>query len=260
MGIVVDGKKLAIGRGRLYVSLYDPTTQYEGGERFCGLMDEIAIRTTDDVKKAYDTSQAQAPLCNATSIRREAELSFKGKTIDKENLALALMGSNATLSQTGASITGEHLNGGHGVTLDRAFPTTKRKISAVVVKVGASTKTVNVDYKTSAEDLRIGRIYIMDTGSIVAGDDVTVDYTYATIALPTVQGGMLPKIEARIRFTEANATGDNWELEVWRAMFMPDGDLSSIADDYKVWASKALVIDDPTNHPGESQYRLVLPA
>jgi hypothetical protein len=87
---------------------------------------------------------------------------------------LGTQGGDTT--QTSGNVTGESLttNSKKG----RTFFTAAEGLSAVVVKVSAVTKALDVDY---ALDAGSGAITILEGGTIADGSTVTVDYTRAQV-------------------------------------------------------------------------------
>ena len=95
-------------------------------------------------------------------LRTTLAIRIVGDEFSKENLAMALFGDTATLSQTGAAVTNEAIA---DVLQGRYYPLSKRQVSLVSVTGlgGTPTYVLNTDYKVDAVT---GRIYIVEGGGI----------------------------------------------------------------------------------------------
>ena len=165
----------------------------------------------------------------------------------------ALGDDSSPIAQTGATVTAESLNGGTAIpSTDAWYPLAFRgsianPLTAVTVKVSASTKVLGTDYLL---DLVGGRVYIIAGGSIVAGTSiVTVDYTYPTLtagtsALDRVLAGTKSDVTGLMRFVGVPAKGPTWEAILWKVTLTPDGDLPLIMDDYGEFKLKGAILSD----------------
>lgn len=166
---------------------------------------------------------------------------------------MALFGDTATLSQTGATVTNEAIT---DVLQGRYYPLSKRQVSLVSVSgpSGTPTYAVDDDYKVDAVT---GRIYIVEGGDITDGSDIEVDFTYGTIALPTVRGMNQTSVKGYLRFTGDPARGPNNECGIGRAPLLADGATGFISDEYASFTMAGDIESDAANHPNEPHYRLI---
>jgi hypothetical protein len=81
----------------------------------------------------------------------------------------------------------------------RTFFTTKQGLSAVVVKVGVTVKTLNVDY---ALDAGAGAITILPDSTIADNSTVTVDYTAAEVKTESFTAHSELRVEGDFLFLE----------------------------------------------------------
>lgn len=254
MRIDSDGSKLVLGRGKLYFDRFD-ANGVATGELFAGNCEEFTIENAIEDLKKYDSTIASNPLLKRVILRLTPTVAFSMDEFQKENLALALSGGESTYSQAAATVVAESKS---VVNVDRWYKLAWRSISAVVVKKGATTLTIDTDYKV---DATTGRIYVVGGGALAAGDTMLVDYTAAalltTAVLPKVTIGTSPVIEGSLRFVADNATGPKWHAEFWKLSFQGDGAVGFISDDWGQFKIKAEVLSDSSNHPTEPLGRLI---
>lgn len=232
--MAVHPQNYTLGRGRIYFARFNTGTQVPGPSRFFGNCPELnltaAVNTLDhfsstsgvrnrDAQVQLDTTRSGTIVCDNISL---------------ENLALFFFGESSTFTDAGAAIVDElHADVIQGTYLQlgasAANPMGARGITGVSAKVGASVKTVNVDYEV---DLVTGRVYIVPGGGIANLDDLLVSYTRSATTQGRVISGGTP-IEGELRFYEENAAGTNRDLVAPYVKLSPNGDLSLIGEDWR---------------------------
>ena len=241
-----------LGRGALYFDRRtdDDTTV---GSFHLGNCDQFALNISTETLDLTDyTQQSSSPYVTVIT-KTDVKATISGFEFSKENWALATLGSNSTYTQSASSATGEVLASATVTGLKgRTFFTDFRSISSVVVKQGATTFTVDVDYEIV--DATRGMIKILTTGSVADGTALTVDYSYAAIAsgLDTVFGGVNTAVEGTLRFVSNNTTGEDWDLTAWNASIRPNGDIGFISDEFNKFTLEATFQSDAAGSYGGS--------
>lgn len=166
---------------------------------------------------------------DSVPIKGDAEIAITLDDIDKDNLALAFLGTVSALAVTGATVTAE----AHVANLGASIRTVQRKISTVVVKdqPGTTTYVENTDY--SIEDATMGLVKIIDGGGISQGDSIQVDYAYGSIAGSKVEGGTDASIRVALMLDGENFADQTPVLvDVWEAELSPQSGVDFLADDF----------------------------
>jgi hypothetical protein len=252
MSTDVDGSKLLLGRGKVFFDRFDANGARQG-ERFLGNCSALEVTpTVEDIKK-YSSAAAAGDLIASDVLRTTLALRVVADEFKKENLAMALFGDNATLSQTGASVTDESIQ---SVKQGYYYPTVYRQISSVVV-TSDPAGTTYVEGTDHSVDAVSGRIYIIPGGGISDDDDILVDYDYATVSLNVTRGMTTRSVKGYLRFVGDPARGPKLELEIWRASIHADGAIGLISDEYANFTMTGDIESDATNHPNEPHYRLI---
>jgi len=250
---VAAGGNLLLGHGEVYFDRLS-TAGAKTGEVFLGNVSALSIAMSNEVKEKYDSVTAAGNLLARVITRTTAEVSLSMTEFTAKNLALFALGdASSPYTQASATVTAESLNGGVAVpSTDAWYPLANRgsianPISAVTVKVGASTKVLGTDYLL---DLVGGRVYIVAGGTIVAGTSVvTVDYTAPALtagstALDRVLAGTRADVTGLLRFVGVPTSGPKWEAILWKVTFTPDGELALIADDFGEFKIKGAILSD----------------
>jgi len=238
-------QNIVLGRGKLYFDQYAAGTTTLTGERYIGSTTAFAINVTSNMLDHFSMENAIKTNDKSVLLDVNRAGSFTTDNVDSANLAYFLIGDASALTVAGGAVTGSAIN---DIKQDRYYqigattanPTGARKLSAVVVKKGATTAVLNTDYTLDAD---LGRIYIKP-GSLVLldGDDITVDYTQAAHTRAQVVTSDT-KIEGALRFISANAQGDQRDFYMPYAVLSPNGDLTLKGDDWQTLAFNLKVME-----------------
>jgi hypothetical protein len=245
MTLQADGTQMLLGRGKWYFDRGD-------GLRFLGNADSAEITPSVNKVEKFGSTQAAASKVASVAINQTHMLAINLNEYDPENLALALMGSTAALTQTTSTVTAEALTA--SAKLGRIYQTAKRNISSVLVKKGATTGVLGTDF--DVEDAKLGLVRIMPGGAFADGDALTVDYSAGNVTATRVAAGTVGKIEGKLIFVGDPANGPAYDAEIWRANFTPNGAIAFITDNFGGMPLQAELLADATNHPSEPIYRL----
>lgn len=248
----VNGNNILLGRGKVYFDRFDSAGN-RTGELFLGNCPTFEITPSPEEIKKYSSADKAADLIASDVLRTSLALRIVGDEFSKENLAMALFGDTSTLAQTGAAVTNEAIS---GVLQGRYYPLSKRQVSAVTVTgpSGTPTYVLNTDYKVDAVS---GRIYIVEGGGIADATNIEVDFTYATLSLPTVRGMNQTSVKGYLRFIGDPARGPKYECEIWRASIRADGAIGFISDEYSSFTLTGDIESDAIHHTSEPHYRLI---
>ncbi len=248
----VNANNILLGRGKIYFDRFN-SAGAKTGELFLGNCPTFEITPSPEEIKKFSSADKAAAMIASDVLRVTLALRVVGDEFSKENLAMALFGDNSTLSQTGAAVTNEAIA---DVLQGRYYALAHRSVTLVTVTgpAGTPTYTLNTDYKVDAVS---GRIYIVEGGTIADLADIEVDYTYATLSLPTVRGMNQSSVRGMIRFVGDPARGPKYECEIWRASIRADGAIGFISDEYANWTMTGDIESDAVNHPDDPHFRLI---
>ena len=150
-----------------------------------------------------------------------------------DNLGKFFLGSVSTITQASATGTEETFTDVTkpgllvlGVTAGN--PQGARGVSAVVVEVGASTKTLGTDYEVDAVS---GGIFIPAGSTIVTGDDVIVTYNSAANTRERmVSSGT--QVKGELKMIAYNPEGTQKDILCPSVTIAPNGDLALKGEDW----------------------------
>ena len=107
------------------------------------------------------------------------------------------------------------------------------------------------DYEidTTLSDDSIGRIRVIETGSITAAESLKVTYQFAGLTYTNVSAFANTQVNGKLRFVSDNPAGLQQELEVWSVSLTPTGDTAMIGDDWSTLGFTGEILKDEVNHP-----------
>jgi hypothetical protein len=201
------------GQGRLGIGERNATTGELSNVIFVGNVTSLSIDISVDKFEHKESMSGQRAIDLTIIKEKNATFKFTSESLSLDALKLGLYGDSASTS--GATVTDEPHN---DVKLGTAIPLKHPKVSSVVVKKGATTLTEGTDYQV---DEGFGTVYVLTGGTLIAGDDVTISYTYAASTdLEAFTVGTPP--ERYLRFEGLNTVDGTLRLlEIPRAAFDP---------------------------------------
>lgn len=115
----------------------------------------------------------------------------------------------------------------------------------------STTYVAGTDYEVdiSLSDDKIGRIRIIEDGTITAGEELHVTYQYDALSWTQIAAFANTQIIGKLRFVSDNPAGNQQELEVWSVSLVPSGDTALIGDDWSTLGFTGEILKDETNHP-----------
>lgn len=235
-------KKYSIGRGKIFVSRFKTGTQTPEGFRFVGNVPGFTLTVENETLDHYSSTDGIREKDESLILQTNRSGSLTMEELDEDNLALFFFGAKSTVSQSSGTGTVETIADvieGYQYQIGRTTinPTGVRKVSSVVVNVGATTMTVAEDYTL---DLERGLITIVEGGDINTGDDIEITYNRAAASRTQVISGT-SQVEGALHFISTNplATTKN-DVYLPYVKFSPNGDFALITEE---WAQLALSLE-----------------
>ena len=168
---------------------------------------------------------------------------------DSGVLTLALTNAIAFIDDeilTGDGSGNADVNSSTGGSISTSTPGIFVQDDADTVTYVAGTD-YEIDITLSDDD--IGRINILEGGSITDLEVIHVTYAYAALTYSNIAMFANTQITGKLRFVSDNPAGDQQELEVWSVSLTPTGDTAMIGDDWSTLGFSGEILKDEANHP-----------
>lgn len=223
-----------MGAGDLFIARYDANGDL-GPSYQVGNTEDFVINAPD-IDKAERNGKMRQNWGNVvhTLVKSVKQgLSFTLTDINRRNLALAMFGTDTTLTQTGGS-DGSAID----VTakLGAWVAMGKYKLdpdNAPVVKDDTDTTTYveGTDYEI---DYQAGSLMAIDGGSISADDTLHVTRTWLAYTGFKIAGHANTEVNVKLELLTQNKAGGSAEgkLTVYKATLEPSGDMAWLSEDY----------------------------
>lgn len=219
--IAADGSKIPVipeaadPQGNQPIEVNAKTFSYEAGDEINVVSKRLGAR--------YNQPIYSDTLPGTTSI------SLALLEIPPAIMARILFGQAADASVVAGSVTESE------VTIDRVDAPTQLEnrfilaSPAPVVKKSSTTLQPGDDYNL---DLRRGQLSVVAGGSIEAGDELTISYSYPALTASRILGGATPVESFYITGDlQDRISGEYGELEVFEARLSPDGEIDWLASE-----------------------------
>lgn len=232
MALTYSQNKYTIPRGRVFFNPINTATDEYLGELYMGNCPSLGLSIETEKAEHYssETGLREKDASVVLEVKRTGSLTCDN--MSGTNVALFLSGSTGTITQAGASVTDEVIDVIPGryyqLGLGVSTPVGARKVSAVAVtnSAGTTTYVAGTDYLLDADR---GRLQILTTGTIVAGD-IKVDYTKAATTWEGIRSGAAGELLGALRIVSDNATGDQRDFYMPRVSLVPSGEIPVIAE------------------------------
>jgi hypothetical protein len=138
-----SASNVMLGRGSLYFQQRTAVDSKTGYYQI-GNCDQFVWNVATEKLELNDFTQQTTAVYASVVSKTDVKFTIHGFEFSKENMGLATMGTLASYTQSASSVTGEVLAPATVVGIKgKSYFTAKKNISAVVVKQGATTLTLN---------------------------------------------------------------------------------------------------------------------
>jgi len=214
---------LLMGAGKVHIDVLTdeglPT-----GLALKGNCTRMSLKPDAELIEEYGASDDDLmQVIGSVTLPKPAESEFEFNQVDADLFAMAFMGTNSLFEQT----AGEETSGQTITTIaDKMVELGKYKIEDVVVKStdGATTYVEGTDYTVRP---RVGGITALSTGSIPAGGQVKVTYSWPALEGTVMKGMTKSNVRVRVLWEGKNfADGREFIVDVYQGRLAPSADFN----------------------------------
>lgn len=166
----------------------------------------------------------------SVTVPQPADLSITMREVNKESMAIALMGTVAAISQAGGTLTDEALA---NVPHDVWVPLSKYNLTGnptLEPSGGGAAFTEGVDYIV---DKTMGWVKVLSTGGIAADADLLFTSTYGAATGSEIKGMTDAQLRCQFRLQGKNfADGLDYSVIVYEAIIAADSAFDFLQDDF----------------------------
>lgn len=218
-----------LGAGDLYIrrlvnGIYGP---WQGKYECTKFEIKPNVELKEMVSKGRDT---YGQVIESVAIPQPADLTVDLAEVNKESLAIAMLGTVAATTQASGSLVAESLK---DVVLDGWIPLTKYNLTGPMTVTSDPAGTAFTEGEDYLIDRAMGWIKPLSTGDIVAASDILVSGAYGTASGNEIRGMTDPQLRVQFRLEGKNFVDNSpFTVLVYEAIIAADSAFDFLQDDF----------------------------
>lgn len=217
-----------LGAGDLYMA-----RQVAGvWENYSGPYEATKVEIKPNVELKEQVSKGRSTygqVIETVAIAQPSDLSIDLAEVNKESLAIALLGTTAALAQSSGSLTDEVLV----AKLDKWVPLSKAALTGAQTVNHTTGTPVYVEGTDYLVNKQLGWIKALVGGAITEGQSVEVSTTYAAITGTEIKGSTQTQLRVRFKLDGKNFADDlPCIVTVHEAVIAADAAFDFLGDDF----------------------------
>lgn len=218
---MADTENISLGRGDLLFR-----EKGKSGYAYIGNTPSFGVTVNTEMLKHMNSSRGIRVQDREIPVQTDYSASFVTDNVTHENLARMFQGDSATVTVAAAPAQTQTFT---AVAKQDRLRLAQRKVANVVVKIGAATKVLGTDYTV---DLDRGMVVILDSGTIVAGANVIVEYDIVGHSYKRSRSGA-NVVEGSLMFVAYNPEGENIDYLLDDVKLVPNGEFQIKAEEWQ---------------------------
>jgi hypothetical protein len=215
-----------LGRGRLYFDAFEQGTTTKTGERYIGNTPSLSLTVESESLDHYDSDAGVRVKDDSVLLQLNRTGAFVTDNVSADNIALFLLGEKSIQAQASAvaqtyALADVKLDRFYQIGATTANPSGLRSLTNFVLKKGVTVLTLNTDYKV---DLDLGRVEILEGGTLIEGDDLTAEFDITAKSRVQIVTAANATIDGALRFIATNPKGDLVDYYYPSVRLSPNGE------------------------------------
>jgi hypothetical protein len=217
-----------LGAGDLYLArqVGGVWEDYSGPYECSKLEIKPNVELKEQISKGRTT---YGQVIETVAIAQPSDLSVDLTEVNKETLAIALLGTTAALAQSSGTISNEAIV----AKLDKWVPLSKAAFSGALTVTnvaGSTTYVLGVDY---LENRQLGWVKALPGGAIADGTTIHVDGPYAAISGTEIKGSTQTQLRVKFKLDGKNFADDlPCIVTIHEAVIAADAAFDFLSDDF----------------------------
>lgn len=193
--------------------------------------DKFEIKPNVEVKELVSKGRNDyGQTLESVALQKPADFTLELKEVNKESMALALLGSQASVSQGSGTLTDQEVT----TKADCWVPVSKEALGATITVKDSATGLITYAEDTDYELNRpLGLIKALSTGAITANQHVDVSGSYSAVSATKISGATSADVRARFVFDGVNqADGLPCIVEIYEGVIAANSAFDFLANDF----------------------------
>jgi len=223
-------QNLTLGKGKVYFEPFDPGTTVGHGEIYLAQTTEFGYSVAAEQLDGYDADEGINVLLEQVLTQVDVTGSLQTQDISMEKINLFLLGAGVqtktVVSATGSTqtLTDVRLGRYYQLGVSSGSPAGLPKLTVTAVTKGGTAVPATANWVQTAEDIELGRIFILpNAAAVLADDELVVTFNVAASTREAVVSKD-QQIRGALRFVSSNPAGANRNYYFPLVNMSPDGD------------------------------------
>jgi hypothetical protein len=220
-----------LGAGDLYIARYNPDTGQFDAYKGPYEASKFEIKPKVDLKELTSKSRdGYGQVIESVGLAQPAEFTVELTEVNKESLAIALLGDSTAINQGSGTVVDEAIS----AALDGWVPLANRNVATAGLTVKNSAGTVtyvkDTDYSVN---YRLGWIKAISGGAITDAEALKVSYTHNAVSGTQIDGITNAQIRAKFKLDGQNfADNSPCIVEVYEGVIAANSAFDFLASDF----------------------------
>lgn len=253
-----SGSNLYLGKGRVYADRWVDGSA-SGNWRYLGDVEKLSLSVTTSTIEKESSTEGAASLIAQDIVSTKAECAFTMNEFVPDNIAMAIMGSKSTWSQTLGTATDQALG---NAKLGCGLSTGKRNITVTGVKKGSTVLVAATNWGAAGDyyvDADAGIIFIFDTpatAGLADGDALTWSGSWPAVTSKSLVTAMTGAITLSVMYVSATdqVRGPRQEVKIHKMSLSPEGAQEMIGKEYGQLQGKGGILKDSSQPAGQEYW------
>lgn len=232
-----ESQNYTLGRGRVSFSRFKPGTQIPIGFKYIGNTPEFSLTIESENLDHFSSDEGIREKDDSVPLEVTRTGTLTTDSIRPDNIAYFFFGSKDIVTQAAVAAADEDFTDVEPGTQLKLGVTPSNPagyfgvnpVGLTVEKTGGAALVLGTDYTVNG---KLGMITLLEGGSVVKGDDITVNYAVLAHTRDRVYSGSTP-VEGAMFYEALNPKGTNFHYYLPYVKVTPNGDYNLKGDEWQ---------------------------
>lgn len=231
-----ESQNYTLGRGKVSFSRFKPGTRTPIGFKYIGNTPEFSLTIESENLDHFSSDEGIREKDDSVPLEVTRTGSLTTDSIRPDNIAYFFFGTKDIVTQLAVAAADEEFTDVEPGTQLKLGVTNTNPAgyfgidgATLTVKKGATALVLGTDYTVNS---KLGTVTLVEGGSVVKGDDLTINYAVLASTRDRVMSGSTP-VEGAMLYEALNPKGKNYHYYLPYVKVTPNGDYNLKGDEWQ---------------------------